>query len=265
MSNLTFSILTPTWNAATFVRDALESVRAQEFPSYEHIVCDNCSTDGTVEIARSFPNVVVSSEPDCGMSDALNRAASLAKGDIIGWCNADDVYCEGTFAKVARIFEDPTVDGVYSNLLLVDRELQPIRIQYHHRPIPWFSVFYIHMPTATFFCRRKIFDDGHRLDTRFKVAMDKDFFSRIMLAGYRFRYVDDVFAKFRIHGGNLSMPGGVVSSRDYDESLLILRERLGLRFPEGKSGRILYGCLFAAARLFRLVLKLPHVRRRGAV
>ncbi len=110
-----FSIVTPSFNGARFLRETIESVVSQEGPFHiEYIVVDNRSTDGTVDILSEYERTLSSrparcrgvafrwsSEGDGGMYDALNRGFSRATGDVYAWINADDVYLPGAFAAVA--------------------------------------------------------------------------------------------------------------------------------------------------------------------
>jgi len=113
-----FSVLVPTYNAAGFIAATLHSVRKQNFASVEVIVMDGGSTDGTVEIARTFPSlhVTVVSERDKGQLDALQKAARLARGEICYWLNADDILMPGSLAAVDAAFRaDPLLDLVFSD------------------------------------------------------------------------------------------------------------------------------------------------------
>ena len=118
-----FSILTATYNCEGTVADCLASVRGQSFPDVEHIVVDGASTDGTirvVEAARKSGMVVVS-EPDQGMYDALNKGIDLASGEVVGMLNADDVYAnDQVLERVAEVFADPEAEACYGDLVYVD-------------------------------------------------------------------------------------------------------------------------------------------------
>ena len=72
MSGLLLSIVTPCLNRARFVQEAVESVLQQNYSQVEHIVVDGGSTDGTLDILRSYPHLHILSEPYRGMYDALN-------------------------------------------------------------------------------------------------------------------------------------------------------------------------------------------------
>ena len=97
----TISIVTPCLNAAATIGRTLDSVASQGYLGVEHVVVDGGSTDGTLELLAQFPEVKVISEPDEGLSDAVNKGIALASGELVGWLNADDWYLPGALAAVA--------------------------------------------------------------------------------------------------------------------------------------------------------------------
>ena len=74
------TIVTPSWNGERFIREAVESIAQQRYPDLEHIVFDASSTDNTLALLAQFPNVLVHSEPDRGIYDALNKGVAQAQG-----------------------------------------------------------------------------------------------------------------------------------------------------------------------------------------
>jgi glycosyltransferase involved in cell wall biosynthesis len=177
----------------------------QNYPNFEHIVIDGGSTDGTVEILKQYPHLKWISEPDEGQSDALNKGFKMAEGDIIGWCNSDDVYLPDTFNKVADILSDDKIDAVYSNYYFGDKDLHITRKLISHKPIKWLSLFLCYIPSATFFFKRKIIEDGILIDESKHITMDKDFFARILYSGYNVKYINDFWAIFRWHENKKSL------------------------------------------------------------
>ena len=83
------SLVTPTLNAATYLGEALSSVREQQI-AVEHIAVDGGSTDGTLELLHESGARVIS-EPDSGLYDAINKGVGLSTGDVVGFLNADDL------------------------------------------------------------------------------------------------------------------------------------------------------------------------------
>ncbi len=124
----TISIVTPCYNAATFLERALQSVATQDYPNVEHVVVDAGSTDGTLEILEQWPSVRYVSEPDDGQSDAMNKGLAMATGDIVGWLNADDWYLPGAFTAVAgAAIANPEAAWFTGRCPIVDNEGNEIR------------------------------------------------------------------------------------------------------------------------------------------
>lgn len=116
-----FSVVTPSHNSERFIAETIESVASQagDF-EIEHIVVDNASTDRTRKIVAEYArrieegnypvackavSIVLTSEPDEGMYDAINRGFRGATGDVFAWINSDDIYLPGAFQKVACCFD----------------------------------------------------------------------------------------------------------------------------------------------------------------
>lgn len=92
-----FSIITITYNAEKVLQRTLDSVRSQTYRDMEHLIIDGASTDKTVAMAdayrqRASYDVVVRSEPDRGIYDAMNKGLRLATGDYVVFMNAGDTF-----------------------------------------------------------------------------------------------------------------------------------------------------------------------------
>jgi glycosyltransferase involved in cell wall biosynthesis len=98
------SVLVPAFNAAETVPAALDSVLGQQPPPLEVIVCDDGSTDGTEEALRPYADTVrvVRHQRNLGLAAARNSAAGVARGQLLGLCDADDVWLPGR----VRAFEE---------------------------------------------------------------------------------------------------------------------------------------------------------------
>ena len=103
------SILTPSYNQGKYIEQTIVSVLDQQYPNLEHIIIDGGSTDDTLSVLKRYPHLKWMSEKDGGQSAALNKALSIATGDLVGWINSDDYYANHTFDRVRRIFEDSSV------------------------------------------------------------------------------------------------------------------------------------------------------------
>lgn len=205
---LKFSIITPSFNQGLFIEDAIKSVLSQDYPLFEHIILDNCSTDNTAEVLGRYPHLRVICEPDNGQSDALNKGFDMATGDIIGWLNADDLYLPECFKAVDNFFRvHSDNDIVYGDYHYIDRNGHIIQsrkeIDFDIFILKYLHVLYI--PTPSSFFHRRVFDHGNRLDINYHYAMDYDLFLRLALKGYRFTHMNKFLANFRRHDNNKSL------------------------------------------------------------
>jgi glycosyltransferase involved in cell wall biosynthesis len=115
---LKISIVTATLNRKEFLPRCIEGVARQSYPHKEHLIIDGGSTDGAVELLKSYaekyPHLRWISEKDNGISSALNKGLAMATGDIIGVNGDDDFYLPGAFEIVAAEFEQNPSVGVVS-------------------------------------------------------------------------------------------------------------------------------------------------------
>lgn len=101
------TVITVVLNGAEVLEKAFESVFSQSFTDFEYIVVDGGSIDGSVDIIKKYEKNIDYwvSEPDNGIYDAMNKAASLAKGRWILFLGADDVLYN-VFHRVAEYLKD---------------------------------------------------------------------------------------------------------------------------------------------------------------
>jgi glycosyltransferase involved in cell wall biosynthesis len=194
------SIVTPSLNQARYLREAIESVRAQTHAPIEHIVIDGGSSDGTLEILGEYDNIRWVSEPDRGQSHALNKGFALASGEYLGWLNADDAYERDAVAAGVKALQASGAALVYADVMRVDDDgINPRRIRSRPEFDLWTELNLgcgIYSP-AVFFTR-DAFDAAGALDETLHLTMDYDLWLRI---GKRFpiKHVDAVWAVQRLH------------------------------------------------------------------
>jgi len=203
-----FSIITPSFNHAHFLRDCIESVRAQEETSWEHLVMDGGSTDGTLAILREYPHLQWISEPDRGMSEAINKGFRRARGDWVMWLNADDYLLPGALAKVAAFADrNRESDVIYGRWQSVDAQK---RLLSAGHSLPYFRLMNIHsypaiFSTACFYRKKTTVDEGFLVREELRYCMDVEYYARLGTAGKRFTHLPQTLAAFRQHGANLSL------------------------------------------------------------
>ena len=107
------SIITITFNAARTLQRTLDSVACQTYADIEHLIIDGASKDDTLAIAKRYQQqshheVVIQSEPDRGLYDAMNKGLQKATGDYLVFLNAGDtLYAPDTIEVVARCAQQP--------------------------------------------------------------------------------------------------------------------------------------------------------------
>jgi len=126
------SIAMATFNGAEFLREQLDSLAGQSRPPSEMVVCDDGSTDETVQIVRSFaataPFQVRIEENDCrlGYADNFLKAASLCSSEWISFCDQDDVWLPHKLARVAQVLTAaPEILLTTHSAWLVNEDLTP--------------------------------------------------------------------------------------------------------------------------------------------
>lgn len=111
MTPPTVSVIVPIYNQAPFIRETLDSVLDQDYPSIELVLSDDGSTDGTSDILGEYAErepervKVVLSERNTGIAGAFNRALDAHTGDYIAWLGGDDVMLPGKLSRQVAILE----------------------------------------------------------------------------------------------------------------------------------------------------------------
>jgi glycosyltransferase involved in cell wall biosynthesis len=203
------TIVTPSLNQGRWLREAIESVRAQTYAPIEHIVMDAGSTDETLEILREYDDVRWVSEPDRGQSHALNKAFALAQGTIFGWLNADDAYVPDAVEQGVRTLEASGAGLAYADVMKVVEDGQdPQRLRSRARFDLWTELNLgngIYSPSV-FFTRRAL-DAVGPVDETLDICMDYDLWLRI---GKEFpvERVDAVWSILRRHAAAKTIARG---------------------------------------------------------
>ncbi|MBV8756654.1 MAG: glycosyltransferase [Deltaproteobacteria bacterium] len=217
------SIITPSFNHARFIRRTIDSVLSQtgDF-ELEYRVLDGASTDGTVEILKSYGDRLQwRSEADNGQVDAINKGLRTATGDIVGWVNSDDTLLPGALARVAAAFRaHPEAEWVHGRCTIIDehdREMRRWVSAYkdfrsrRHTFARLLTENYVSQMTT--FWRRSVHDEIGYLDPAVKYAFDYDLWLRLARRGDPV-YIAEPIACFRMYDTSKSGSGYVVQMHE---------------------------------------------------
>jgi glycosyltransferase involved in cell wall biosynthesis len=247
------SIILPTYNRASFLPQALESILGQRYQDWELIIVDDGSTDETREVVseliRGLPQPIQHvHQENRGAYAARNAGLDLARGEHVAFFDSDDLWLPHHLEScVAGLEANPTVDWIYGACQVVDYEsgrvLAPNSFYLGDRPRTFLrlrsrvsgSLRIIDDPSTLrcmllsgLYCglqcsviRRRVFD-GRRFWTRPRnEAEDQVFVVRVLAEGCRFAYLNDVLVLYRVHAQNSSAAG---SAADLHRRLRVVRE-----------------------------------------
>lgn len=228
------SIITPCLNRADFISEAVESVLAQNYPNFEHIVMDAGSTDGTLDILRSYPHLHVVSEPDRGMYDGINKGLRLAHGEILGLLNSDDLYAEGCFDSVAAAFDQhqdalAVVGGITTFSDGPDGKIQLNRIPPIEADDLWYRLIQGAPVTNAWFFRPGVFKKCGYFDDRYLYSSDRYFLIRLALdGGVRPVPIHLTLYHYRQHSGSATISDLDSRTLEYgNKRMEVLQEDIG--------------------------------------
>ena len=225
------SVVTPSLNAAEFLDQTIRSVLAQDYPRIEYLVLDGGSTDGTLEILECYRGrLEFTSAPDAGVAEAINRGFQKARGEILAWLGADDLYLPGAIsAAVAALDEDPAAAAVYGEGQWIGADghiigryptVAPYNPAAFRRECP------ICQPAC--FMRREAVEAVGGLDVSLRSAFDYDLWIRLSKR-YPFRAIPQSLAQSRMHPRNISLRG---KERMFEECIQLLRRHYGYVPPQ---------------------------------
>jgi glycosyltransferase involved in cell wall biosynthesis len=195
------SCIVPVHNGAAFIAEALASIFAQAGPALDVVVVDDGSSDNSAGIAAAFSGVRVHRKAQAGVAAARNDGLALARGDLVAFLDADDLWLPGKLAaQLAALDADPRADYC---LTLVRHALTAgaaaeIAVPGNGEPMHGRLM-------QCLLARRRAFDTVGTFDTGTTTRADQDWFLRAEEKGLIGVMVDEVFTIRRIHGDNHSL------------------------------------------------------------
>jgi Glycosyl transferase family 2 len=149
------------------------------------------------------------SEPDQGQSDAINKALSLADGEIVGWLNSDDVYFPGALCRMHQIARRRSQAVLYSGTVaIIDREDRIVRIAKFIRPSARRLLYEgLAMSSQGVFWRRAMQPAVRQYDPNLHHAMDVDFWLKMLARGDA-EFIPEVIGGFRVYEGTKTSVSG---------------------------------------------------------
>jgi glycosyltransferase involved in cell wall biosynthesis len=204
------TVITVAYNSASTIADTVRSVASQTYSDIEHLVIDGQSTDGTVQVveAHRHPRLVLSSEPDSGIYDAMNKGLDRASGDIVCFLNADDQYASPhVLSRVAAQMRAHRLDALMGDVGFF-RGQDSTRIvrryrsdRFHPDRLAWGW-----MPAhPALFMRSEVVQRVGHFKTDYRIAGDFEFIVRAFRGhDLRYRHLPEMLVLMRTGGVSTS-------------------------------------------------------------
>lgn len=258
------TVVTPSFNLATYLQGTICSVLDQGYSNLEYIIIDGASTDGSVGIIKSFENQLTGwvSEPDKGYADALAKGFTRATGDILCWINAGDLLLPGALDAARRALIETNAEMIFGDDLYVDEEGRVIFFSRGYVKNLQSAMLYgawTPLQDACFW-RRDFYERVGGINPSLRYAADFDLFLRMALHG-RCQYVPLTFSAFRRHEGQKSISG----SDAYQSERINLRRTVLDRLSESQLKKSLRLLWYGVAIRWRIHVSQRRWRRPDLV
>jgi glycosyltransferase involved in cell wall biosynthesis len=208
------TVVVAVYNAERFLREALDSVLAQDYEPLEVIVVDDGSTDRSGEIARSYPRLRYLRQENGGPAAARNAAIAFARGELLAVADADDVQLPHRLSlQVGYLLEHPEVSVTLGRQEWITPPPGAARDRI------WGDLDGV--PLASMVARARAVREVGGYDPALRTAEDVDLLVRLRERGHRLAIVPEVVVHRRYHGGNL-----VAGRRQEPIPLALLKAKL---------------------------------------
>jgi hypothetical protein len=195
------SVIMPVYNGERFIRDAVNNILAQDYPSLELIVVDDGSTDRTEEIIRGLPaDIRYFKQKNEGAASARSRGIRDASGEFVAFLDVDDLWPENNLhVLVNEILREPDIGVIHGYAQLM--EFNPERNEYEYTGNPKESFpYYI----GAGIYRKSVFTTVGLFDSTLRFGEDTDWYTRAQEADVKLKRVDDITLFVRRHGRNMT-------------------------------------------------------------
>jgi glycosyltransferase involved in cell wall biosynthesis len=206
------SVVMPTFDRASVIRRALQSVADQTYPNIEIVVIDDGSTDHTDEVIARFVRenstlMTYLRQENSGCASARNRGLRVAKGEFLTFLDSDDAWLPTAAESMANALVASGADFTYSPAIEIyadgsERVNYPVAA---NRPESFAREHFreTNVRNGAFMFRRRVLSDVHGLDESLKHNEDSDFIQRVAVR-YRAVYCSSPTVQVHHHDGNKS-------------------------------------------------------------
>ncbi|HEX9209336.1 MAG TPA: glycosyltransferase [Bradyrhizobium sp.] len=221
------SVVIAAYNSEVYIAEAIESVLGQTAPPDEVIVIDDGSTDGTSGIlARFGDRIAALTQTNSGQAVAVNKGLAMARGELIGFCDADDLWTPRKLElQLALLEHHGDVEAVFGKVQQFVSPYVPEDLRERLKPAVEI------MPGELKQCmliRRAALDRAGPFDESLPATFFIAWLGRAKQGGLKSAHVDEVIVRRRLHLGNGGRTNTEAQNR---ETLLALRKAIKSQRP----------------------------------
>lgn len=264
------SIITINYNNAAGLKKTLDSVAAQTYTDFEHIIVDGASTDGSVDEIIAYSQSPIAnrhkvtwlSEPDTGIYNAMNKGVRMAKGEYTLMLNSGDYLVDDYV--IANVL--PLLDGtdiIHGNTIEEYPDKTMRNRGYGKSDIDFFDVMKGHFLHQAAFCRRDLFDRYGMFDESYRIIGDTKFFMVCLgKENASFKYINLDISNYDMTGITAETTGKWVQLRKTEVNRMrneLYPKRLNHFFEENDKKIRLYDKLHHHKWIWYLVMAITHI------
>jgi glycosyltransferase involved in cell wall biosynthesis len=200
------SVVLPVYNVEQYIEECMNSILNQTFQDFEILVIDDCSTDNTLNIIKSFNDkriVIIEKEKNKGLIDSLNIGFKAAKGKYIARVDGDDINALERFEKQVKFLEENTdIQACGSWLQAFGKYNTTIRHKETHNEIQAYMLLSNPMSLGATMLSRKAYTSFEFDKTMWHVE-DYDFWARTVW-NCKLHNLQEVLYYYRAHSNQVS-------------------------------------------------------------
>ena len=202
------SIVLPVYNGEKYLPRAIESILSVSYRNYELIIIDDCSTDKSNQIAKSYAEMdarikVYRNRQNKKLPKSLNAGFRMAKGNLFTWTSDDNILRPEAIEEMVHIFEKKAdVDFVYADVIPIDGYGNVKSKAYLNGEIEDIYVFNPIM--ACFLYKRKIHERLGGYDSKVFLSEDYDYWIRTYENGFKMYHLKEKLYYYRVHNSSLT-------------------------------------------------------------
>lgn len=222
------SIIIITYNSSCFILDTLESIKTQSFSNFEVIICDDCSSDNTIELIQNWIEEnktgiqdirLIVNNNNLGISANCNKGAKYARGKWIKFLAGDDILLENSLHEVSEFTSKNKCNIFASNIIYFSNTKH---IDYKNRSTLENENIFNNItakkqfenlllknsiPAPSVFLKNKLFQELGGFDEKIKNMEDYPFWIKVTKQGYKIHLNTKELVGYRINTNSVSNYG----------------------------------------------------------